>query len=112
VLWRLFVDSVLAQVPKRLRRDLSVTIDEADNFSIYRPTTNGASREPTPSAPTHRLLLSARQGNVPWPGDSLDSPLAVERHGEFSFQPSSRPSSTLYADSLKFDFDEVVAHYP
>ena len=26
--------------------------------------------------------------------------------------PSSRPSSVLYSDSLKFDFDEVCAHFP
>ena len=60
------------------------------------------------------------------------SPLSVERHAEFTFDqvvgvggapgdtphgvaavcnvPSSRPSSVLYSDSLKFDFDEVCTH--
>ena len=62
------------------------------------------------------------------------SPLSVERHAEFTFDqvvgvggapgdtphgvaavcnvPASRPSSVLYSDSLKFDFDEVCAHFP
>lgn len=113
------------------KKELSVTIDEADNCFLGEESKKSAVLVPPEDTPRRSLRL---QGRAPWPGDALDSPLSVERHAEFTFDqvvgvggapgdtphavaavcnvPSSRPSSVLYSDSLKFDFDEVCAHFP
>mmetsp|Transcript_16279 Transcript_16279/g.53014 ORF Transcript_16279/g.53014 Transcript_16279/m.53014 type:complete len:155 (+) Transcript_16279:951-1415(+) len=121
------------------KKELSITIEEADNFSLVKANKSSkmAALFVGPSEDTPRQ--STRQlEKVPWPGDSLDrclnsyysihtcvcSPLSVERHTGYTFEHlsmpeahytianASRPSSVLYSESLKFDFDEVVAHYP
>lgn len=111
------------RLTKRRRRELSVIIDEADNFSLV--VNNSAmimdASSTLPPKDSQRLLKRC-QRRVPWPGGSLDSPLSVERQAELAldqvptgehYQTNSiRPSSIIYSDSLKFDFDEVVAHYP
>ena len=57
-------------------------------------------------------------------GDSLESPLSVKEHISWSYQPlhietsalhddiAGPPGSVVNADSLKFDFNEVVCEFP
>jgi len=105
------------------RKGLSVTIAEDDNFGLMRS-----------NHPTKRIALSRgsfeeiacatiHDDKSCWLGESFESPLRVEHHtghpSTASAIPEAKPeannghtTSILYSDSLKFDFDEIVAHYP
>lgn len=102
------IKSDINSAVKRKKMSLRVTIDEADNFGLASATSCFRSSSDTQIsskliAPCQETLMASEAGNK-------ESPLSV-RHA-FASDAQSRLSSTLFSDPLKFDFDEVVAHYP
>lgn len=121
--------------PVRKKRDLNVTIAEADNYSIAKmaPPSNKKTAAALPEDTPRRSLRL--QGRAPWNEESLDSPLSIGRHVEKSLglgittgdtpyvagdtphifnlsQPPSQSESTLSNDSLKFCFEDLDSQFP
>lgn len=93
---------------KRKKMSLRVTIDEADNFGLASATS--CFRSSSDTQISSKLIAPCQETHMASEAGNKESPLSV-RHA-FASDAQSRLSSTLFSDPLKFDFDEVVAHYP
>mmetsp|Transcript_58261 Transcript_58261/g.161565 ORF Transcript_58261/g.161565 Transcript_58261/m.161565 type:complete len:471 (-) Transcript_58261:358-1770(-) len=116
----------------RKKKDLSVTISEADNFGLASMPPPAKRTAIPPPDDTPRRVSLRLQGKTPVNDEArLDSPLPirwhVDRNSEMAHigattgetphpmdlsQPGSKPDSVLSSESLKFNFDDLVNHFP
>ena len=104
-------------IKRRRRKELKIFVDPSSH--------NGLTDMGPPEDTPHRVFkFKGMRENINGP---LESPLSLEKHVIFHDfplhsdtpgrlmqldPPLSKPGSTLNNDSLKFDFDEVVRHFP
>jgi len=107
----------------RKRRDLIVTIDEADNYAMgprkrraSSSSSSSSSMPPPEDTPRRSLRL---QGKTPWSEEHLDSPLLIGRHVNSAHSrvyvaSGETPriiaimsaSSAINSDSISFNFED------
>jgi hypothetical protein len=120
------VDASGSIIKRRKRGELQISVDGGGS--------HGTSMGPPEDTPGSRYRLrsvgplTSMLGSLESPFGGLDSslsilggldkhtmfgdPFSAETPGKYFDAPLSKPMSTLTSDSLRFDFDEVVQHFP